>query len=124
MNAATVYTHPPNRRNELRAVYVVYADWCPHCVPTTVGPVKHAANELGVSVVLYDIETDDVGKADAMVKKCGDWTPDYLIPQVFIETDDGRIEHVLTGDRRGVQYTKRAVEALLKSRLSKQEVKR
>jgi hypothetical protein len=99
---------------------VVYADWCPHCVPTTVGPVRQAAKQIGVPVVLYDIDTDDVEKADELVKKYGDWTPDYLIPQVFVETDDGKIEHVLTGNPRGIQYTRSAVEALLKGRLSKQ----
>jgi hypothetical protein len=108
----------------LRAIHVVYADWCPHCVPTTVEPVQRAAKGLGVPVVLHDIDTDDVEKADELVRKYGDWTPDYLIPQVFFEMDDGKIEHVLTGDPRGVQYTKRALETLLKSRLSKQEVSR
>jgi hypothetical protein len=82
--------------------------------------VQQAAKEIGVPVILYDIDTDDVEKADELVKKYGDWTPDYLIPQVFIETDDGKIEHVLTGNPRGVQYTRSAVEALLKGRLSKQ----
>ena len=62
--------------------------------------------------------------ADELVKKYGDWTPDYVIPQVFFEMDDGKIEHVLTGDRRGIQYTRQAVEALLKSRLAKQKVSR
>jgi len=108
----------------LRAVHVVYADWCPHCVPTTLGPVQNAAKELGVPVILHDIETDDVKAADELVRKYGDWTPDYVIPQVFLEMDDGKIEHVLTGDRRGLQYTKQAVETLLKSRLAKQEVSR
>jgi len=108
----------------LKAVHVVYADWCPHCVPTTVGPVQSAAKELGVPCVLHDIDTDDVNEADELVKKHGDWTPDYLIPQVFFEMDDGKIEHVLTGDPRGVQYTRQAVEALLKSRLAEQEVSR
>ena len=100
----------------------MYADWCPHCVPTTVGPVQRAAKELGVPCVLHDIETADVKVADELVKRYGDWTPDYVIPQVFFEMDDGRIEHVLTGDRRGLQYTRQAVEALLKGRLAKQEV--
>jgi glutaredoxin len=103
----------------LRAVHVVYADWCPHCVPTTVGPVQRAAKELGVPCVLHDIETDDVKEADELVKRYGDWTPDYVIPQVFFEMDDGRMEHVLTGDRRGLQYTRQAVEAL-KGRLAKE----
>ena len=72
-------------------------------------------------VILHDIETEDVRAADELVRKYGDWIPDYLIPQVFFEMDDGKIEHVLTGDRRGVQYTRQAVEAL-KGRLVKQEV--
>ena len=108
----------------LKAIHVVYADWCPHCVPTTVGPMQRAAKELGVPCVLHDIDTDDVKVADELVKKYGDWTPDYVIPQVFFEMDDGRIEHVLTGDRRGLQYTRQAVDALLKTRLAKQEVSR
>lgn len=107
----------------LRAVHIVYADWCPHCVPTTVGPVQSAAKAVGVPVILHDIETDDVETADELVKKYGDWIPDYVIPQVFFEMDDGKIEHVLTGDRRGVQYTRQAVEAL-KTRLAKQGVSR
>jgi hypothetical protein len=108
----------------LKAIHVVYADWCPHCVPTTVGPMQRAARELGVPCVLHDIDTDDVKVADELVKKYGDWTPDYVIPQVFFEMDDGRMEHVLTGDRRGLQYTRQAVDALLKTRLAKQEVSR
>lgn len=86
--------------------------------------MQRAARELGVPCILHDIDTDDVEKADELVKKYGDWTPDYLIPQVFFEMDDGKIEHVLTGDRRGIQYTRHAVEALLKSTLAKQEVSR
>ena len=50
-----------------------------------------------VPCILHDIDTEDVKEADEAAKKHGDWTPDYLIPQVFFEIDDGRIEHVLTG---------------------------
>jgi thiol-disulfide isomerase/thioredoxin len=108
----------------LKAIHVVYADWCPHCVPATVEPMQRAAKELGVPCFLHDIDTDDVRMADDLVKKYGDWTPDYLIPQVFVEMDDGKIEHVLTGDPRGLQYTRQKVERLLKARLIKQEVSR
>jgi len=86
--------------------------------------MQRAAKELGVPCILHDIDTDDVKVADELVKKYGDWIPDYVIPQVFFEMDDGRIEHVLTGDRRGLQYTRQAVDALLKTRLAKQEVSR
>ena len=106
----------------LKAIHVVYADWCPHCVPTTVGPIQRAAKELGVACVLYDIDTADEKKADELVERYGDWSPDYLIPQVFVETDDGKIEHVMTGDPRGLQYTRQALEALLKRKFVKQQV--
>lgn len=96
------------------AIHVVYAQWCPHCVPTTVEPLKQRAAELGVPLHLHDIDTTDVKVADELVEKHGDWTPDYLIPQVFFEYD-GRIEHVLTGNPKGVSLTKRAVEELLAS---------
>jgi thiol-disulfide isomerase/thioredoxin len=103
--------------SRVKAIYVVYANWCPHCVPTTVEPMKKAGQELGVPVHLYDIDTDNVGKADELVKKYGDWSPDYIIPQVFVETDGGEIKHVLTGYSEGVSFTRKAVENLLKSDL-------
>ena len=106
----------------LRAIHVVYANWCPHCVPVTVVPLQRAAKELGVPCILHDIDTNDVRTADELVKKYGDWTPDYLIPQVFLEGDDGKIEHVLTGDPRSLQFTRQKVEQLLRTRLVKQEV--
>jgi thiol-disulfide isomerase/thioredoxin len=106
----------------VKAIYVVYAEWCPHCVPMTVEPMKRVARELGVSCVLYDIDTDDEEKADDLVRKYGDWTEDYLIPQVFVEADDGKIKHVLTGDPRGLSFTERAVETLLKSQIFKPKI--
>ena len=102
----------------LKAIHVVYADWCPHCVPTVVGPLERVGKEIGVPVILYDIDTDDEANADELVKKYGDWTPDYVIPQVFLEGDDGKITHVLTGNPRGIQLTRLALEALIK-KLSK-----
>ena len=101
--------------NKLKAIHVVYAKWCPHCEPTTIQPMKKAAEELSVPCMLHDIDTDDVGVADELVKKYGDWSPDYIIPQVFFEFENGEIKHVLTGYSEGVPYTKRAIENLLKS---------
>jgi len=103
--------------SKVKSIYVVYANWCPHCVPTTVEPMKKAGKELGVPVHLLDIDTPDVGKADEMVKEHGDWSPDYIIPQVFVEMDDGELRHVLTGYSEGVSFTRRAVDNLLKSDL-------
>lgn len=99
--------------SKLKAIDVVYANWCPHCVPTAVEPMKKVAAELGVAINLYDIDTEAVTRADQLVEKYGDWSPDYLIPQVFLEFDDGEIKHVLTGQSQGVAYTKRAIENLL-----------
>lgn len=101
--------------SKLKAIDVVYANWCPHCVPTAVEPMKKAALEVGVKLNLYDIDTDSVKRADELVEKYGDWTPDYLIPQIFLEFDDGQVKHVLTGQSQGVAYTRRAVENLLNS---------
>jgi hypothetical protein len=97
----------------LKAIHVVYAEWCPHCVPTTVEPLKQRGKELGVPCLLHDIDTDDVDVADDLVRNYGDWTPDYLVPQVFLEYDGGKMEHVLTGNPLGVALTKKAVEDLL-----------
>lgn len=77
--------------------------------------MKERAEELGVQLLLHDIDAADAAVADELVKEHGDWTPDYLVPQVFVEYEDGKIEHVLTGSPQGVSLTKKAVEALLES---------
>jgi thiol-disulfide isomerase/thioredoxin len=100
---------------KVKAIYVVYANWCPHCVPTAVEPMRKIGKELGVPVKLLDIDTDDESEADELVKKYGDWTPDYIIPQVFLEMDGGKVKHALTGNPQGVAYTRKAVEDLVKS---------
>jgi len=102
---------------KLKAIDVVYANWCPHCVPTAVEPMKKAAAALGVPIHLYDIDTQDEQRADELVEKYGDWSPDYLIPQIFVELDDGEIRHVLTGNPQGVFLTRKAVENLLNTEL-------
>ena len=101
---------------EVKTVYVVHATWCPHCHPTTVEPLQEAAAKLGAKFVGYDIDKpDDEKKADELVRKYGDWSEDYLVPQVFVETKDGAIRHVLTGYSESVGLTKRAVDNLLNS---------
>lgn len=107
--------NPRPKMKRIRAVHIVYANWCPHCVPTTVEPMKKAAAELGIPCILHDIDTDEVKVADDLVRKYGDWSPDYLIPQVFLELEDGEVKHALTGYPEGVAFTRRAVENLLQS---------
>ena len=45
------------------------------------------------------------------------WSEDYLIPQVFVEMNDGEMRHVLTEYSEGVELTRRAVAYLLQSPL-------
>lgn len=97
---------------------IVLADWCPHCVPLSEGKVHELAKRLGIPVRRLDI--DDPGEereADALVQAHGDWSPDYLIPQVFLEWTDGHVEHLLTGFPEGVSRTRRAWDDLFQSDL-------
>ncbi len=106
----------------LKAIHVVYANWCPHCVPTAVEPVKKKAQELEVPCLLYDIdEPAALEKADELVKKHGDWCEDYLIPQIFLEYDTGEMRHVFTGYSEDIQLTRRGLDNLLASPLLKRD---
>jgi hypothetical protein len=83
-----------------------------------VGPVKQRAQKLGVACILYDIDDPDVSKkGDELVKKYGDWTTDYLIPQVFLEFDSGEVRHVFTGYSEDVELTRNGISNLLTSSL-------
>lgn len=101
---------------DIKAIHVVHATWCPHCHPTTVEPLERIATKLGIAFFGYDIDKpEQEKKADELVNKFGDWSEDYLIPQVFLESKDGTIRHVLTGYSENVELTKRAVSNLLNS---------
>lgn len=100
--------------SKVKSVKVVYATWCPHCVPTTVEPMKEVADELGAELDLLDIDKKGT-EADDIVKKNGDWCEDYIVPQVFFEYSDGRIHHVFTGYSESVDFTRRAITNLRSS---------
>jgi hypothetical protein len=103
---------------DIKAIHMVHARWCPHCHPTTVEPMEKIAGELGITFISYDIDVPEQAiKADELVRKFGDWSEDYLVPQVFVETKEGRIQHVFTGYSESVDSTKRAVNNLLHSQL-------
>ncbi|HMK82120.1 MAG TPA: hypothetical protein VK503_00220 [Candidatus Bathyarchaeia archaeon] len=105
---------------KLKSVHVVYADWCPHCVPTAVDPVKNRAVQIGIPCILYHVDDPEAcRKADDLVKRYGDWSEDYLIPQIFLEYEDGKIRHVFTGYSEDIQLTRTGLENLLKSDLFK-----
>lgn len=100
----------------LRRIHVVYAEWCPHCHPLTVEAFQRVAEEKGVALNLLDIDEPAAEReADALVRAHGDWSEDYLIPQVFFEFEDGTVQHVFTGHSEGVHVTRARLEALLVS---------
>ena len=99
---------------EVRAVHVVHATWCPHCHPMTVEPLQKLAEELGIPLLSYDIDVpEQEKKADELVRRFGDWTEDYLVPQVFVEMSDGEMRHVLTGYPGNLALTRKAVNDLI-----------
>lgn len=103
--------------DRLKTIHEVYAPWCPHCVPPAHDAMKKMSEELGVPLKQYDIDTDAVKEADALVKKYGDWSPDYFIPQIFLEFEDGEVLHIFTGYNEGTDLTKKGFENLFKSKL-------
>jgi thiol-disulfide isomerase/thioredoxin len=97
---------------------IVLADWCPHCVPLSEVKVRELANRLDIPVRRLDIDDPaEEREADALVQTHGDWSPDYLIPQVFLEWTDGHVDHLLTGFPEGVSRTRRAWDDLFQSDL-------
>jgi thiol-disulfide isomerase/thioredoxin len=103
---------------EIKAVHVVHATWCPHCHPTTVEAMQKASEELGIPFFSYDIDVPEQGrKADELVRKFGDWSEDYLVPQVFVEMSDGEMRHVLTGYSESIDLTRKAVANIMNSPL-------
>ena len=95
---------------------VVLAPWCPHCVPLSVRNGRRLARRLGVPIRILDIDRRAQEKAaDRLVREHGDDVPDYLIPQVFLEWSDGRVDHLLTGFSEQVPRTARAWRDLFAS---------
>ena len=95
---------------------VVLAPWCPHCVPLSVRYGRRLAKVLGVPLRLLDIDRRaQETTADRLVRQYGDASPDYLIPQVFLEWSNGRVDHLLTGFSEQVARTDRAWKDLFAS---------
>lgn len=95
---------------------IVLAQWCPHCVPLSVKNGRRLAKLLGVRLRILDIDHRPQERAaDHLVRAYGDASPDYLIPQVFLEWTDGRVQHLLTGFSEQVPRTARAWRDLLGS---------
>jgi glutaredoxin len=100
----------------IKRVSIVLAYYCPHCVPFSLQNAKKIAKELCVQLRILDIEKSEQEKvADKLVKENGDWSEDYLIPQVFIEHIDGRVDHILTGFSEAVAVTEASWLSLFSS---------
>src|SRR5271167_495468 len=90
----------------LYRISVVLADWCPHCVPLSLEKTHQLARGLNVPLRVLDIDDPKQEKiADKLVKEYGDDAADYLIPQVFLEYDDGTVRHIFTGFSEAVDVT-------------------
>jgi hypothetical protein len=103
-------------QSKVNSVLAVIATWCPHCNPLSVENSKILAQKLGAAYRILDIDKpEDLKDADELVRKYGDDTQDYLIPQIFLEFTDGQIQHVLTGFSESTEVTKRHWNDLLQS---------
>lgn len=108
-------TRPRAARRPQRLT-IVLADWCPHCVPLSELHGRRLARLLGIPLRRLDIDRRAQERvADRLVREHGDASPDYLIPQVFVEFDDGTVQHILTGFSEEVARTARAWRDLLAS---------
>lgn len=101
----------------IKRVSIVLANWCPHCVPLSKEKAERMARDLDVPLRILDIDVPaQLKAADKLVEEHGDFTEDYIIPQVFLEYDDRSVEHVLTGFSEGVSATEKAWNTLFTSK--------
>jgi len=64
------------------------------------------AKDFKVPLRVLDIEiAEQEIVADRLIEEHGDWSEDYLIPQVFVESADGQVTHLLTGFSEAVSVT-------------------
>lgn len=100
----------------INRVSIVLAHYCPHCVPFSLQNAEKMAADLGVPLRVLDIEVAAQEElADKLVEEHGDWSEDYLIPQVFVEYVDGRVTHLFTGFSEAVTATESAWKTLFSS---------
>jgi hypothetical protein len=97
-----------------KRITLVFAHWCPYCDPLSLERAPVLAERLDVPLRLLDIdEPTEERTADQLVEAHGDWDPDYLIPQAFLEWSDGSVTHLLTGVPGPLETTRRLWERLL-----------
>jgi glutaredoxin len=99
-----------------RQISIVLAQWCPHCVPLSLEMTKKMSSDLGVPYRVLDVDDQENSKiGDDLVRRYGDNSDDYLIPQVFLEYPDGRTQHIFTGFSENTAVTKKHWEDLFSS---------
>src|SRR5579864_4280221 len=88
-------------------VSAVIATWCPHCHPQSVENSKLLSEKLGVPYRILNIDVEEECQtADELVRKYGDDCSDYLIPQIFLEFADGKVQHIFTGFSENPEVTR------------------
>jgi len=80
-----------------KAIVVVHSEWCPYC-RIAIKTAETLSREFQVPLKLLDIDVPEEEKeADLYVRKYGQWSEDYVIPQLFIKCEDGTVQHLFTG---------------------------
>ncbi len=97
-------------------ISIVLATWCPHCVPLSLEMTKRMSVDLNVPYRVLDIDDDEQVKiGDDLVRRYGDDSEDYLIPQVFLQFPDGKVQHIFTGFSENPEVTRRHWEDMFSS---------
>lgn len=74
------------------------------------------SKDLGVPYRVLDIDDPENCKiGDELVKNYGDDAVDYLIPQVFLQFQDGKVKHIFTGFSENPEVTRRHWEDMFAS---------
>jgi len=95
-----------------KALVVVHSKWCPYCRIAT-KTAETLSEELQIALKLLDIDVPDEEKqADLYVRRHGDWSQDYVVPQLFIECEDGTVQHLFTG-ASNIEATKAKLKKIL-----------
>jgi len=80
-----------------KALVVVHSKWCPYS-RIAIETAEALSRELKVKLKLLDIDVpNEEEEADFYVRNYGDWSEDYVVPQLFVECEDGTVKHLFTG---------------------------
>jgi len=80
-----------------KAFLVVHSKWCPYS-RIAIETAEALSREFDAALKLLDIDVpNEEEEADFYVREYGDWSEDYLVPQLFVECEDGTVKHLFTG---------------------------